>query len=91
MVNARDFKEEHVTAWTAMKPLGAEIVECDASETDLFPSMLVGWSSLVGDASKALVKLGWKATTPWQDLCAEMVKADLAEAKRESHLAKAGL
>lgn len=51
MVNARDFKEEHVTAWTAMKPLGAEIVECDASETDLFPSMLVGWSSLVGDAS----------------------------------------
>jgi|TARA_B110000459_G_scaffold62699_1_gene70267 GDPmannose 4,6-dehydratase len=47
--------------------------------------------TLVGDASKALVKLGWKATTPWQDLCAEMVKADLAEAKRESHLAKAGL
>ena len=47
--------------------------------------------TLVGDASKALVKLGWKATTPWQDLCTEMVKADLAEAKRESHLAKAGL
>ena len=47
--------------------------------------------TLVGDASKALVKLGWKATTPWQELCTEMVKADLAEAKRESHLAKAGL
>jgi GDPmannose 4,6-dehydratase len=47
--------------------------------------------TLVGDASKALVKLGWKATTPWQDLCTEMVQADLAEAKRESHLAKAGL
>ena len=47
--------------------------------------------TLVGDASKALTNLGWKAETPWQDLCSEMVAADLAEAKRESHLAQSGL
>tara|TARA_B100000683_G_scaffold277778_1_gene338810 strand:- start:4256 stop:5293 length:1038 start_codon:yes stop_codon:yes gene_type:complete len=33
--------------------------------------------TLVGDASKAERTLGWKATTSWQDLCKEMVKADL--------------
>lgn len=47
--------------------------------------------TLVGDASKALDKLGWKPTTPWQELCKEMVGADILEAKRENHLAKAGL
>jgi len=47
--------------------------------------------TLVGDASKALSKLGWKATTPWKALCAEMVAADLEIAKRESHLKLAGL
>jgi GDPmannose 4,6-dehydratase len=35
--------------------------------------------TLVGDASKAEKVLGWKATTTWQDLCKEMVAADLAE------------
>ena len=33
--------------------------------------------ALVGDASKAERTLGWKATTSWQDLCKEMVEADL--------------
>jgi len=47
--------------------------------------------TLVGDASKALSKLGWKATTPWRDLCSEMVASDLEIAKRESHLKLAGL
>jgi len=47
--------------------------------------------TLVGDASKALDKLGWTPTTPWQELCKEMVGADILEAKRENHLAKAGL
>jgi len=47
--------------------------------------------TLVGDASKAHANLGWKAETPWQDLCSEMVTSDLAEAKRESHLAQSGL
>jgi GDPmannose 4,6-dehydratase len=47
--------------------------------------------TLVGDASKAQINLGWKATTPWQDLCSEMVAADLAEAKRENYLAQSGL
>jgi len=47
--------------------------------------------TLVGDASKAHANLGWKAETPWQDLCSEMVASDLAEAKRESHLAQSGL
>ncbi|MBT6175038.1 MAG: GDP-mannose 4,6-dehydratase, partial [Flavobacteriales bacterium] len=47
--------------------------------------------TLVGDASKAHKNLGWKATTRWQDLCSEMVAADLVAAKRESHLAQSGL
>lgn len=33
--------------------------------------------TLVGDASKAKRTLGWKATTSWQELCKEMVEADL--------------
>ena len=47
--------------------------------------------TLVGDSSKALSKLGWKATTPWQELCAEMVTADLRDAQRESLLEISGL
>ncbi|MFB1020000.1 MAG: GDP-mannose 4,6-dehydratase [Flavobacteriales bacterium] len=47
--------------------------------------------TLVGDASKAFSKLGWKATTPWKDMCAEMVTADLQDAQRESLLAISGL
>ena len=35
--------------------------------------------TLVGDASKAERELGWKAKTSWQELCREMVKADLAD------------
>ena len=33
--------------------------------------------NLVGDASKAERTLGWKANTSWQELCREMVEADL--------------
>jgi GDPmannose 4,6-dehydratase len=47
--------------------------------------------TLVGDASKAFSKLGWKATTPWKEMCAEMVTADLRDAQRESLLAISGL
>ena len=47
--------------------------------------------SLVGDASKAFSKLGWKATTPWKDMCGEMVTADLRDAQRESLLTISGL
>src|SRR6186713_443056 len=39
---------------------------------------------LVGDASKAREKLGWKPKTPFAQLVKEMVKADLEEARRES-------
>ena len=35
--------------------------------------------TLVGDASKAERVLGWKAKTSWQEICREMVKADLAD------------
>jgi GDPmannose 4,6-dehydratase len=47
--------------------------------------------TLVGDASKAFSKLGWKASTPWKDMCAEMVTSDLRDAQRESLLAISGL
>lgn len=32
---------------------------------------------LIGDASKARSRLGWAPQTKWQDLCAEMMQADL--------------
>jgi GDPmannose 4,6-dehydratase len=39
--------------------------------------------SLVGDPSKARRKLGWKATTSFEDMVAEMVDSDLAAVKEE--------
>ena len=33
---------------------------------------------LIGDAGKAKEKLGWQATTGFEDLVAEMVRADLS-------------
>ena len=38
---------------------------------------------LVGDASKAHTKLGWKHETSWQDLCDEMVREDLVTVPKE--------
>ena len=38
---------------------------------------------LVGDASKAREKLGWKPKTPFTQLVKEMVASDLEEARRE--------
>ena len=38
---------------------------------------------LVGDASKAEQKLGWRAKTKFKDLVRLMVDADIAELKQE--------
>ena len=38
---------------------------------------------LIGDPAKAERKLGWTHETRWQDLCAEMVQADLITVARE--------
>jgi GDPmannose 4,6-dehydratase len=40
---------------------------------------------LIGDPSKAYEKLGWRHETPWHELCAEMVREDLAIVAREHH------
>src|SRR5256885_15515204 len=40
---------------------------------------------LLGDASKAKTKLGWKAKTQFEDLVRLMVDADLETAQREAH------
>lgn len=39
---------------------------------------------LVGDASKAREKLGWKPKRTFDQLVEEMVASDLAEAKRDA-------
>jgi len=39
--------------------------------------------TLLGDPSKAKEKLGWEALTPFEELVAEMVREDLATAKRD--------
>jgi len=41
---------------------------------------------LLGDATKAQEKLGWKAETSLEQLVAEMVEADLARLKHHEHL-----
>ena len=38
---------------------------------------------LVGDASKARDRLGWRSTTPFPDLVAEMMAAELEQMPRE--------
>jgi GDPmannose 4,6-dehydratase len=46
--------------------------------------------TLLGDATKALRKLGWKAEITFEQLVAEMVDTDLALAKRDALVAKEG-
>ena len=40
--------------------------------------------TLVGDASKAEREMGWKAETNWEELCTEMVAADMGHAQKEA-------
>ena len=42
--------------------------------------------TLLGDPSKAREKLGWTPTTTLEELVAEMVAADLEEARKEAML-----
>lgn len=42
--------------------------------------------SLLGDANKAKTKLGWEPEITVQEMCAEMVAADLKDAKRHALL-----
>jgi GDPmannose 4,6-dehydratase len=65
------------------KATGAVLVEVDPryfrpTEVEL----------LIGDPSKALRVLGWKAQTPFRSLVSEMVAADLESLKREQALRK---
>jgi GDPmannose 4,6-dehydratase len=46
--------------------------------------------TLLGDASKALRKLGWKPEIDFQTLIAEMVKEDLELARRDAVMAREG-
>jgi GDPmannose 4,6-dehydratase len=46
--------------------------------------------TLLGDPTKARVKLGWTAEVPFADLVAEMVASDLEQAKRDALVAKEG-
>jgi GDPmannose 4,6-dehydratase len=42
--------------------------------------------TLLGDPSKAKIKLGWSPEITAQQLCAEMVAADLEQAKQQALL-----
>ena len=46
--------------------------------------------TLLGDPSKAKVKLGWSPKTTLEELVAEMVAFDVKEAKKESYLKRKG-
>ena len=45
---------------------------------------------LIGDATKARKKLGWKPTLDLQQMIEEMIAADLEEARRDQHLQSGG-
>lgn len=67
------------------KATGEIIVEVDPeyfrpTEVDL----------LIGDASKAKKKLGWEATRTVEELCSDMVKADLNRFQKDKDLIDAG-
>ncbi len=67
------------------KATGEIIVEVDPeyfrpTEVDL----------LIGDASKAKEKLGWEATRTVEELCSDMVKADLNRFQKDKDLIDAG-
>jgi GDPmannose 4,6-dehydratase len=47
--------------------------------------------TLVGDASKAASKLGWRPATSVEQMCAEMVREDLSAARRHRLLQSHGL
>jgi GDPmannose 4,6-dehydratase len=46
--------------------------------------------TLLGDASKARAKLGWQATTTFDQLVHEMVEADYSAAQRDDLVKQAG-
>ena len=46
--------------------------------------------SLLGDSTKAKQKLGWVPEITAQEMCAEMVASDLAQAKKNALLVKHG-
>ena len=46
--------------------------------------------TLLGDPSKGKEKLGWKPKITFRELVAEMVRADLEEAKKEELCVRAG-
>ena len=46
--------------------------------------------TLLGDPTKALVKLGWSPTTTFEELVVEMVREDYKEAKRDNVVKTAG-
>jgi GDPmannose 4,6-dehydratase len=47
-------------------------------------------STLLGDATKARERLGWSPTTSFDELIAEMVREDLADARRDEAVVRAG-
>ncbi len=46
--------------------------------------------TLLGDATKARQKLGWRARTTFNELVAEMIKEDLHAAQRDAHVRDGG-
>ena len=46
--------------------------------------------TLLGDPAKAKEKLGWEPMIPVQEMCAEMVAADLTDARRNALLMRSG-
>jgi GDPmannose 4,6-dehydratase len=46
--------------------------------------------TLLGDATKAYEKLGWRAETSFETLVTEMVAADLESARRDALMAREG-
>jgi GDPmannose 4,6-dehydratase len=74
----------HAPSGTSLKP-GQRIVAVDPR---YFRPAEV--ETLLGDASKARAKLGWAPTIGFQELVSGMMSSDLAAARRDAMIARAG-
>ena len=88
-------------AHTGQRPRRRPRAAPGRARTDLEPGMVLvrvdpryyrptEVSTLLGDATKARERLGWSPAISFDELIAEMVRDDLAEARRDDLVVRAG-
>ena len=82
----RDWKRQITKARGKISPISEALLWKKEVDKKYFRPTEV--ETLLGDASKAKEKLGWKPKISFKDLVSEMVKEDLKLAKRDQLILK---